>query len=236
MNPRWKDLTALETAAKGIIKKYRLEDLLEFECQRYEKKRSVRAYKDRPARTEYRVRYEIDIQRKGKNIREARQKLGWRLYVNNAPEKLLNFQKLIMTYRDAPRIELDFRRLKGRPLGLRPVYIHRDDHNVGLSRLLTLALRVLTLTEFVVREKLQQHQEELRGLYPGQPKRATHRPTTERLFRAFKGIHLSLVKSDGQLSQHITDLSPLQCQILELLELPDSIYERLTSSEPQFPP
>ena len=232
INPRWKRLADLEAAAQRIIKTYRVDGLLEFDCQRIEENRSVRGYKDRPARTEHRVRYEISIQRSGEDIRKARQKLGWRLYVNNAPEQRLDFQKLIMTYRDAPRIELDFRRLKGRPLGLKPVYIHRDDHNVGLSRLLTLALRVLTLTEFVVREKLQEHQEELRGLYPGQPKRATHRPTTERLFQAFKGIHLSLVKLDGQVLQHITDLSPLQCQILALLELPDTIYEHLASAEP----
>lgn len=236
LNSRWKKLADLETAAQAIVKKYRLEGLLDIQCQRVEENRSVRAYGDRPTRTEKRVRYAVDIQRNAQTIRETRQKLGWRLYVTNAPSEALSFQKLIMTYRDAPRIELDFRRLKGRPLGLRPLYIHRDDHTIGLSRLLTLALRVLTLTEFVVREQLQQQQEHLRGLYPGQPKRATDRPTTERLLQAFKGIDLSLVKLEGQLLRHITDVSPLQQQILELLGLPNTLYKYLANSESQFPP
>ncbi len=192
--------------------------------------------RDRPARTEKRVRYEIDVERNAQAIREARQQLGWRLYVTNAPPEQLSFKKLIMTYRDAPRIELDFRRLKGRPLGLRPVYIHRDDHTIGLSRLLTLALRILTLTEFIVREQLQLQQEHLRGLYPGQPKRATDRPTTERLLQVFKGIDLSRVSIGDQLLRHITGLSLLQHHILELLGISGDIYKHLASSEPQFPP
>ena len=235
-DPRWKSLAVLEAAAQGIVKKHRVDGFLDIDCQRHEEDRSVRGYGDRPTRTETWIRYTMTIQRNGQAIREARQKLGWRLYVTNAPPEQLSFQKVVTTYRDAPRIELDFRRLKGHPLGVRPVYIHRDDHTVGLSRLLMLALRVLTLTEFVVREKLQQQQEELLGLYPGQPKRATNQPTTERLLRAFKGIDLSLVKLGGQLLRHITHLSPLQHQILELLGLSEAIYDDLASSEPQFPP
>jgi hypothetical protein len=76
----------------------------------------------------------------------------------------------------APIIERDFSRLKGRPLGLRPVYLHREDHLKGLVRLLSLALRILTLAEFVapaVRCKLKMS--DLAGLYPGNPKQQTHR-------------------------------------------------------------
>jgi len=236
LKPRWKSLADLEAAAQRILKKYQVGGLLDINCHRQEKSRSVRAYGDRPARTEKRVRYEIDVKRNAQAVRETRQQLGWRLYVTNAPAEQLSFQQLIMTYRDAPRIELDFRRLKGRPLGLRPVYIHRDDHTIGLSRLLTLALRILTLTEFVVREQLQQQQEDLQGLYPGQPKRATARPTTERLLQVFKGIDLSRVSMGGQLHRHVTALSPLQHQILDLLGISGDLYEHLADSEPQFPP
>jgi transposase len=236
LKPRWKKLADLEAATQHIIKKYRVDGLLDIACHRQEKNRSVRAYGDRSARTEKRIRYEIDVKRNAQAIRETRQQLGWRLYVTNAPPEQLSFKQLIMTYRDAPRIELDFRRLKGRPLGLRPVYIHRDDHTIGLSRLLTLALRILTLTESVVREQLQLQQEHLQGLYPGQLKRATDRPTTERLLQVFKGINLSRVSMGGQMLRHVTALSPLQHQILELVGVSGVLYGNLASSEPQFPP
>ena len=43
---------------------------------------------------------------------------------------------------------------QGRPLSLTPMYVQRDDHATGLIRLLSIALRVLTLVEFVVRRQL----------------------------------------------------------------------------------
>ena len=48
------------------------------------------------------------------------------------------------------RIERDFARLKGKSLGIRPLYVQREDHLVGLVRLLSLALRLLTAIEYVV--------------------------------------------------------------------------------------
>ena len=44
-------------------------------------------------------------------------------------------------------------------------------------RLLVIALRVLTLLEFVARRQLSQQVEPLRGLYAGNPKRAAPNPT-----------------------------------------------------------
>jgi transposase len=65
------------------------------------------------------------------------------------------------------------------------MYLSRDQRVVGLIRLLSLGLRVLTLVEFEVRRSLQQAKEQLAGLYAGQPKRTTARPTTELILRAF---------------------------------------------------
>jgi hypothetical protein len=45
-----------------------------------------------------------------------------------------------------------------------------------MVRLLSLALRVLTLVEHVVREALEAAGESLQGLYAGNPKRETARP------------------------------------------------------------
>ncbi|MEJ7711100.1 MAG: hypothetical protein WKF84_14850 [Pyrinomonadaceae bacterium] len=72
----------------------------------------------------------------------------------------------------------DRSRLKGNPLSLSPLYLSREERVVGLIRLLTIALRVLTLIEFQVRKKLQAEHTQLREIYAGNPKRATNRPTT----------------------------------------------------------
>jgi hypothetical protein len=47
-------------------------------------------------------------------------------------------------------------------------------------RLLSIALRVLTLVEFVVRRQLAAEESTLAGLYAGNPTRETACPTAER--------------------------------------------------------
>ena len=89
-------------------------------------------------------------------------------------------------------MERTFGRLKGHPLSLSPMYVERDDHATALVRLLSLALRILTRLQFVVRRHLAQDGASLAGLYAGNPKRATTHPTTERLLEAFQEITLTL--------------------------------------------
>jgi hypothetical protein len=61
----------------------------------------------------------------------------------------------------------------------------------------------------------------LAGLYDGNPKRATARPSAEKILKAFENISLYLLP-DG--SMFVTALSSLHRQILSMLKLPESIY------------
>ncbi len=56
-----------------------------------------------------------------------------------------------------------------------------EERILGLMFLLTIALTLFTLMEFVVRRQLAVTQQSLSGLYPGLPKRSTSRPTAEKL-------------------------------------------------------
>ena len=55
-------------------------------------------------------------------------------------------------------------------MGIRPLFVKRDEQIKGLTRLLLIALRVMTLIEIVVRAKLEKKNEKLDGLHPGQKK------------------------------------------------------------------
>jgi len=92
---------------------------------------------------------------------------------------------------------------------------------------ITLALRVLTLVEGVVRQRLSEQQEELAGLFAGNPKRRTSQPTTERLLEAFNEVTLTIVRASGSIQRHVTPLSPLQQQILALFGLSPAVYLQL---------
>lgn len=231
-----KDLAALQTQATAILQQQRVTGLLTITYQQHLTQRQIRKHKERPARTEEIVRYQVQVTRNEQAIEAAARPLGWRLYLLNALADQLSLADAILAYRNAPTIERDFARLKGRPLGLRPFFVQREDHVCGLIRLLSLALRVLTVTEFVVRRALQAGHESLPGLYPGNPKQTTSRPTTDRLLAAFKEITLTLVQMPGQLIRHVTPLTPLQLRILALLGLSPSIYSDLSTATLPYSP
>jgi transposase len=233
---QYTDLAPLHVEVAAILAHHRVTGLLEVSYERHVSQRQVRRYKDRPARTEQKVRYQLHLSRNEAAIAAQYQTMGWRLYVLNAPVEQFSLTQAVLAYRQAATIERDFSRLKGRPLGLCPAYLHREDHLKGLVRLLSLALRLLTLTEFVVRRALAPDNQGLAGLYPGNPQQQTDQPTTERLLAAFKEITLSVVQLPAQRIVHITPLTPLQSRILELLDLPASIYTDLGVNTQPNPP
>lgn len=233
---QFQELALLEEAVASILAHYQVTPFLQVTYHQQVEERHIRAYGGRPARVETLVRYQVEVRQEETAVQDAYRQMGWRWYVTNAPITRLSLAQAVRVYRGGvATIENLFARLKGRPLGLRPVFVRRDDHLVGLVRLLSLALRTLTLIEFVVRRELQTKQETLAGLYPGQPNRLTDRPTTERLLSAFKGITLSVIDLPGQHIRHVTPLSFLQHRILQLLTFPDSIYAEL-AQPPPIPP
>jgi transposase len=136
--------------------------------------------------------------------------------------------------RSAYQGERSLGRRKGRPLSLTPMYVQRADHATGRIRFFSIAWRVLTLWECVGRRQLAEEGTKRAGRYAGKPKRATDRPTAERLLAAFQDIILTIVEGPQQLVRHMTALSPLQQRILGLLGFSSALYTRLctVSSEP----
>jgi transposase len=225
---RLKELTSVEEAIKELLTSFRVEGLLQTQIQEHVQERTVRAYRGREARVCREVTFTVSCQREEEAIALAMSQLGWRVYATNHLTEQLTLEQAVEAYRDEYLVERNFSRLKGHPLSLAPFYVQRDDHRVGLVRLLTLALRVLTLLEGVARQRLREQGTELAGLFAGNPKRSTSQPTTERLLEAFDEITLTIVRAPGFVQRHLTPLSPLQQQILALLDFSQACYLRLT--------
>jgi transposase len=133
----------------------------------------------------------------------------------------------VLAYREEYLVERGFGRLKGKPLSLTPLYVESDERATGLLRVLLIALRVLCLLEFSVRRQLHAEGEKLAGIYPGNPKRATARPTTELMLRTVEGVTLTVIGQAGEVGAYLTPLSAVQQRILQLLDLSPEIYLRL---------
>jgi transposase len=118
----------------------------------------------------------------------------------------------------------------GLPLSLDPLFVKRDDQVTGLTNLLSFAVRMLTLIEFVVRRSLKRNCEKLTGLIENNPKKVVNNPTTERLLKELDGIALTIVRMPDQIIRHVTPLTELQTRILELFGLSATIYTRLAKN------
>jgi transposase len=226
----------LVTAATAILQRYEVEGLLTYTFERQETRRISyvgrgRGGAERPQQETVTVRYQLTtVERNATALAAHEQTLGWRVYVTNAPATELSWEVAILTYRDEWLIERGFHRLKGAPLSLDPLFVKRDDQVVGLTNLLSIAVRLLTLVEFVVRRNLKQNQELLVGLLPQNPKKGIDNPTTERLLQSFREITLTIVNLPGQRIRHVTPLTALQVRILELLGLSPAVYTALAEN------
>jgi transposase len=207
--PRLTERAAAEEAIKAVLKQFRVEGLLQVQIQEHVHERPVRAYGGRLSGVRRDLSFTLSCSREETAIAKAMSQLGWRVYATNQASEQLTLEHAVEAYRDEYLVERNFARLKGCPLSLAPLYVQRDDHRVGLVRLLTLALRVLTLLEGVVRQRLGEQKEELAGLFAGNPKRRTAQPTAERLLETFREVTLTVVSAPGFVQRHITPLSPL---------------------------
>ena len=225
---QYSELEPLQNKVDEILKRYQVADYFDITLNREEKSRQIRAYGGRPARIEVKVRYQLHLTRKIKAIEVAKQRLGFRLYVTNESSASLSIEKAVLAYREQHIEEQQFSRLKS-SLGITPLYVQRDDHALGLIRLLTIALRAMNLFEFEVRRQLAKENKKLSGIYADNPRRATARPTAELMLENFSDITLTTIYVAGQaVIRHLTPLTSVQNEILSLLNLPTSLYTNLT--------
>ena len=215
------DKRETRAAAEQILARQRVTDLLAVQVKSHTTQQAVRKYKDRPAGTRKETTITVTVTRQEDAITQVKEQLGWRVYATNHPD--LTMSEAVLAYREQYRIEDGISRLKGRPLGLAPMYLQTESRMVGLIYFLTIALRVLTLVEFQVRRGLQAEGKTLTGVYAGQPGRQTARPSTELLLAALRGVDAAY----GTGVRYLRPLTAAQKRILQLLELDEQLYEKL---------
>jgi len=162
-------------------------------------------------------------------IEARRRRLGWQVLITSLPSDKLATADVVLAYNAGWLVEQQFRDIKNRPLGIRPLFVTKDSQIAGLTHLILLALRIMTLITTRVRTALANTGQTLVGLFEAQKRRATDRPTGRRLLRAFyrEEVTLTRIRGPGHDITHVTPLSPLLSAILRHLGLPDSIYTNL---------
>jgi len=230
-----RDADTWQAAMTRVLERHDVSGLLTATWERHET--TVTGYvgrgrgsPDRPMRTQVQVRYALTgVQRNEEAIAARRHRLGWRVQVTNAPAARLSLCQAVRHYRGGWSLERDFHLLKDLPLGLSPLFVWKAEQITGLTRLLTLALRLLPLLATQGRHGLAQTQESVMGLYEGAPTRTTERPTGPRILQAFARAQLTWthVRMGRSTGWYLTPLSPLHERLLQPLPLPPSLYTAL---------
>ena len=222
----------LVESTEAVLKKHRVEGFLKCEYVREVESETKyigrgRGSDDREKKVEEKIRYQITkVIRNKKAIDAEKKKYGWKAYVTDVSKERLDFIDVVKSYRKQYRVERIFNRLKSR-LNIAPFYVKREDQIKGITHLLMIGVRVITLVEFVVRRSLARSDEKLLGLHLGNPKKAMSNPTCEKILSAFSKITLTIICTGDSVIRHLTPLSQLQYEIINHLGFDASIYENL---------
>jgi transposase len=217
------DEDGLRGAADAILEHYDVAGLLAVGITGETQATHKRAYGKRAARTVTATTFTASTSRDAVAGAEAVRSLGWRVFACNDPG--LSLTEAVLAYREEYLIERGFNRLRGKTLGITPLFLSSTTRIKGLVRLLGIALRVLCLVEFAVRKALQEEGAKLDGIYAGNPKRATARPTTEMMLIAFRGLNLIVINVNEVDRYCMTALNAVQTRILGLIGFPPAIYQ-----------
>jgi len=221
------DPEQLNHKVENILKRYRVKDFFSTMITEEITKQTRHLGRGRPSKNSptdevTSISLKLHIQQIDTAIKEAETLAGWRLYVTNTSSNQLSLPQGVMYYRDEWLLERGFHRFKRGCLPALPIYFQNQNRITGLMFLLNIALRVFTLMEFVVRQALIETQQSLAGLYDGNPKRKTERPSAEKMLKAFCNLTFYFLPDS---TIFITPLSELQKQILCLMKMPESLYQ-----------
>lgn len=228
------DEETLVEAVDNVLKEQRVEGLLRIEWEQQIERHTHyvgrgRGSATREQRVLEHIRYHITrLTRQDGPIAALTARFGWKAFVTNATPERLSLAEAVLCYRNEYRVERIFNRLKSR-LHIAPLFVKQDDQIEGLTYLLTLGVRVLTVTEFVLRRSLEQDQVTLPGLHPENKRKMTGTPTAERLLQAFVGVSLTILQSAAgeDILRRMTPLSGVQEAILQRLGLGPHLYRQL---------
>src|SRR2546428_2561064 len=227
------EATLVEAIARVLIA-YRVDGLLSVVWEKQVEQTTHyvgrgRGSVHREKRVIQKTRYHIThIARQDDTIAAHSQRFGWKAFVTNAGYTRLSLQDAVLCYRNEYRVERIFNRLKSR-VHIAPLLVKRNEQIEGLTYLLTLGVRVLTVLEFVLRRSLEQEQATLPGLHPENKQKMADKPTAERLLKAFTDVPLSIIThaAGEEILRRLTPLSRVQEALLQRLGLGTNLYRQL---------
>jgi transposase len=215
-----KDENELKKSINLIMRRYSMEDVMTVTWKRDDTYKNGQDFRF--------IITQVEVN--DEKLRNLKNHTGWRVFITNASHERLPLDEGVLLYRKGAGqgIERMNGMFKGSPLGISPLFVRNDDQIIGLAYLLTLALRVMSYFETMVRDALAKTNDKLPEYTPDGIESAN--PTAKTMLEriAKQGVTLTEVKmNNGQREYHLTKLPNILMKILEISKLTPTIYECL---------
>jgi len=222
---RFRERSKVEVAVQEIQKQHDVEALLDVDIFEEDKPFYRQVGKGRPSKNtkyvkEVKKRFDISWSVDPVRLAEAESLDGIFPLITNVKDMAAD--EVLQAYKRQPIIEKRFSQLKT-DFAVAPAYLKTVTRIQALLAVYFFVLIVQTLLERELRQAMQRAEVASLPLYP--EGRACRRPTTRKILDAFDVVQRhELTFAGHEPERMVTQLSPLQREILALLEISDTHY------------
>jgi len=166
--------------------------------------------------------FSVDLHFHEAAFEEALYRCGYYPLVTNKPQEDLPIESAMMAHKDQYKSEHINRRAKS-GFKLEPVYIHTPKRIEAYLLLFKIALQLIILIERTARNNVQARDKGLDNFMPN--RKDVRNPRAEYMLKVFEFVVCGLMTlPDGKSCGFVSELTPLQMDILKILEVPDRFF------------
>lgn len=220
---------AIEQRCDAILKKYRTGSIFQYTISNdpvtiYKNKK-----KGRPANNEAPEKiavvtnnFSVALQCNQAAFTKELNRCGYYPLITNKPEESLSIEEAMLAHKGQYKSEHINRRAKS-SLNIEPIYLQTPERIESMLFLFKIALQMIVLIERTARTNIDERDKGLDNFMPN--KKDVRNPRTEYMLSEFKYLVSGTIPMLGEeVSGFVSELNPLQNDILQILEVPSKCY------------
>jgi transposase len=154
---------------------------------------------------------------------QALSRCGYYPLLTNQQPQRLSIEEAMLAHKKQYKSEHTYRRAKG-PYSIEPIYLHTPERIEAFLLLFKIALQMVVLIERTARQSIHQRDRGLDGFMPN--RKDVRNPRSEYLLKEFEDIvRGKMPLTNGNTYGFISELNPLQRDILSILQVPPCWYD-----------
>lgn len=222
-----KTYESIKKACAAILKKYHTTDLFQYTINNdpiitYKNKKRGRPGPDAEKIAVTTDQFKVKLTFKQNAFENVLDRCGYYPLITNKSPNSLTIKEAMMAHKGQYKSEHTYRRSKG-PYNLEPIYLHTPERIEALLLLFKIALQIIVLIERTARETIQKRDKGLNDFMPN--RKDVRNPKTEYLLCEFEYIVQGQMRlPDGNTYGFVSELNPLQQDILEILQVQPYCY------------